>query len=308
MSAVLLAACGLTAMFLGYGVYSRFIAQKIYRLDPEFETPAHTMRDDKDYLPTNKFVLWGHHFTAVAGAAPIIGPSIAVIWGWVPAFIWVVSGTIFFAGVHDFGAIWASVRNDARSIGALTRDVVGPRAQTLFMVVIFFLLLMVNAVFAVAISEAFIATPSSVIPAWSAIVVAVVIGILIYKVKTGILWPTIIGTIVLYAMIFVGARVPLSLPESFLGLARRAGALTFGRSACRRAVLAGHCRLLVVARDAGSSVEKDSGAGPQLPVVRSELSKEELGQRLGRSSVAVVGLTDVDLARGLLGTATLVSE
>ena len=218
MSAVLLGVIGLAAMFTGYRFYSKFIAEKIYKLEEDYVTPAHRLRDDVDYVPTNRFVLWGHHFTAVAGAAPIIGPSIAIIWGWVPAFLWVVIGTIFFAGVHDFGAIWASVRNDARSVGALTKDAVGARAQTLFMVVIFFLLLMVNAVFAVAISDALIATPSSVIPAWSAIVVAVIIGVLIYKMKVHFLWPTIIGTIVLYAMIWVGDRIPLALPDSLFGL------------------------------------------------------------------------------------------
>ena len=219
MSATLLAALGLSALFLGYRFYSRFIAEEIYKLDPDFVTPAHTKRDDIDYIPTNRFVLWGHHFTAVAGAAPIIGPSIAVIWGWLPAVIWVVVGTVFFAGVHDFGAIWASVRNDARSIGALTRDAVGARAQHLFMVVIFFLLLMVNAVFAVAISDALIVAPSAVIPAWSAIAVALVIGVLIYKVHTSIVWPTIGGTVILYAMIFVGDSIPVSLPDTLFGLA-----------------------------------------------------------------------------------------
>ena len=113
MNAVVLAAIGLIAVFSGYRFYSKFVAEKIYQLDPDFSTPAHTMRDDIDYVPTNRVVLWGHHFTAVAGAAPIIGPSIAVVWGWLPAFLWVVIGTMFFAGVHDFGAIWASVRNKA---------------------------------------------------------------------------------------------------------------------------------------------------------------------------------------------------
>ena len=187
MSAIVLAAIGLGTMFLGYRFYSKFIAEKIYRLDPDFETPSHTMRDDVDYVPTHRVVLWGHHFTAVAGAAPIIGPAIAVIWGWLPAFLWVVIGTTFFAGVHDFGAIWASVRNRARSIGALTGDVVGLRARNLFMVVIFLLLLMVNAVFAVAISDALVATPASVIPAWTAIAVALVIGVLIYRLHVPIL-------------------------------------------------------------------------------------------------------------------------
>ena len=218
MSAIIPALIGMIAIALGYFFYSKFIAEKIYQLDPNFETPAHTMRDDVDFIPTNKFVLLGHHFTSVAGAAPIIGPAIAVIWGWLPAFIWVIGGTVFFAGVHDFGAIWASVRNQGRSIGSLTGDVVSVRARTLFMIVIFFLLMMVNAVFAVAISNAFVDTPSSVIPAWTAIAVAVVIGVLIYKVKVPILWPTIIGTIILYAVIWVGDAVPVALPETFMGL------------------------------------------------------------------------------------------
>ena len=119
MNATILAVIGLGAIFAGYRFYSKFIAEKIYQLDPNFETPAHAQRDDVDYLPTNRVVLWGHHFTAVAGAAPIIGPGIAVIWGWLPAFLWVIFGTMFFAGVHDFGAVWASVRNRAKSVGVV---------------------------------------------------------------------------------------------------------------------------------------------------------------------------------------------
>ena len=219
MSAIIPAVIGLISLALGYRFYSKFVAEKIYQLDPAFETPSHALRDDVDYLPTNKVVLWGHHFTSVAGAAPIIGPAIAVIWGWLPAFLWVVLGTMFFAGVHDFGAIWASVRNRGTSLGSLTGEVVGPRARTLFMIVIFLLLLMVNAVFAVAISNAFVATPSSVIPVWSAIAVAVVIGVLIYRLKKAILWPTIIGTVILYSVIWVGDTYPISLPDTMFGLA-----------------------------------------------------------------------------------------
>ena len=215
----MLAVIGLSCLYLGYRFYSKFIAEKIYRLDPNFRTPAHAMRDDIDYIPTNRIVLWGHHFTAVAGAAPIIGPGIAVIWGWLPAFLWVVIGTMFFAGVHDFGAIWASIRNQARSVGSLTGDVVSHRARTLFMIVIFLLLLMVNAVFAVAISNEFQATPSSVIPAWSAVAVAVVIGVLIYRIGVPITWPTIAGTVILYAVIYLGELVPVTLPEQVIGLA-----------------------------------------------------------------------------------------
>ena len=218
MSAIIPAVIGMALMSLGYFLYSKFIAERIYQLDPDFETPSHALRDDIDFLPTNRLVLWGHHFTAVAGAAPIIGPAIAVIWGWLPAFIWVVCGTMFFAGVHDFGAIWASVRNRGISVGSLTGDVVSRRARTLFMIVIFLLLLMVNAVFGVAISNALVATPSAVIPAWSAIGVAVVIGVLIYRMGVPILWPTVIGTIILYAVIYLGELVPVELPQSLMGL------------------------------------------------------------------------------------------
>ncbi|HLS17766.1 MAG TPA: carbon starvation protein A [Paenalcaligenes sp.] len=218
MSAIFLVVVGLGAMALGYIFYSRFIAQKIYQLDDSRPTPAHEFEDGVDFVPTNKYVLWGHHFTSVAGAAPIVGPAIAVIWGWLPAFLWVVLGTIFFAGIHDFGAVWASVRNQAKSIGALTGDVVGHRARTIFMIVIFLVLLMVNAVFGVVIAGLLINNPSSVVPVWGAIVVALIIGQLIYKTKANLPLVSLLGVVVLYALIWIGPEVPLSLPDSVAGL------------------------------------------------------------------------------------------
>ena len=221
MSAVTMLLFGLGMMAAGYFFYSKFIAERIYRLDPDFRTPAHEFRDGVDYVPTNKVVLWGHHFTSVAGAAPIVGPAIAVIWGWGPAFAWVILGTIFFAGVHDFGALWASIRNKGKSIGTLTGTVIGARARNLFLVVIFLLLLMVNAAFAVVIANLLVSTPTAVIPTWGAILVALVIGQLIYRYRVGLLWPSIIGVVVLYAMIWIGNSVPIVLPESVFGLGPR---------------------------------------------------------------------------------------
>ena len=212
---------GLAMLSLGYLFYSKFIAERIYRLDPDFRTPAHEFRDGVDYVPTNRFVLWGHHFTSVAGAAPIVGPAIAVIWGWAPAFVWVIFGTIFFAGVHDFGALWASVRNQGKSIGTLTGNIIGARARNLFMVVIFLLLLMVNAAFAVVIANLLVAQPTAVIPTWGAILVALIIGQLIYRYKMGLLWVSIVGVVALYSLIIVGYSFPIVLPESVLGLGPR---------------------------------------------------------------------------------------
>lgn len=205
-------------MALGYFVYGRFIAQKILALDPDFNTPSHEFNDGVDFVPTNKYVLWGHHFTSVAGAAPIVGPAIAVIWGWLPAFLWVVLGTIFFAGVHDMSAVWASVRNKGRSIGAVSGIVLNKRVRALFSIVIFLLLLMVNAVFAVVIAGMMINTPSSVVPVWGALVVAFFIGQAIYRWKLNLPIVSLIGVVALYFLIYIGPMVPLALPTEMMGL------------------------------------------------------------------------------------------
>ena len=177
MSSLLLVFVGLAMMAAGYLLYSKFLGRKVYQLSDAYKTPAHTMEDGVDFVPTNKYVLWGHHFTSVAGAAPIIGPAVAVIWGWVPAFLWVTLGTVFFAGMHDLGALWASQRHRGQSIGTLSGRYIGARGRNLFLVVIFLLLLMVNTAFAVVISNLLISTPSAVIPTWGAIVVALLIGL-----------------------------------------------------------------------------------------------------------------------------------
>lgn len=214
MQSVMIILLGIVGMAFGWFVYSRFIAVKVFRLDPDFVTPAHELRDGVDYVPTNRYVLWGHHFTSVAGAAPIVGPAIAVYWGWVPAVLWVVLGTIFFAGVHDAGTLWASNRHKGHSIGALSEAVVGKRTRSLFMVVIFLVLLMVNAVFGVVIARAFIGTPSSVFPAWAAIAVALLVGQLIRR-QFNLWLVSAVGVILLYASVWAGSIVPLELPGFF---------------------------------------------------------------------------------------------
>ncbi len=221
MQSVVIVVLGIAGMALGWFVYAKFIANKIYQLDPDFVTPAHEFNDGVDFVPTNKYVLWGHHFTSVAGAAPIVGPAIAVYWGWVPAVLWVTIGTIFFAGVHDFGAIWASARNKGKSIGALSEDVIGKRTRALFMIVIFLVLLMVNAVFGVIIAGLFVGTPGAVFPAWSAIAVALVIGQLIHR-KFNLTVLSVVGVAALYAAVYVGSEVPLMLPDQMFGLGANA--------------------------------------------------------------------------------------
>jgi carbon starvation protein len=197
--------------FLGYRYYSSYLAKKVYALDPAFVTPAHQFNDGVDFVPTNKHVLFGHHFTSVAGAAPIVGPAIAVFWGWGPALAWIVLGTIFAAGAHDFGALAVSVRHKAKSIGTLAGEVINGRSRFLFLAIIFFLLTLVNAVFAVVIGNLFVANPGAVIPIVLEIPLAIGIGQYIYKTKSSALLPSIVGVIVLYALILVGNAYPISL-------------------------------------------------------------------------------------------------
>lgn len=218
MSAITLLLIGVVAFVVGFFIYSKFVASKIFELDDKNKTPAHTLKDDVDYIPTNKFVLWGHHFTAVAGAAPIVGPAIAVQWGYLSAFLWVVLGTVFFAGVHDMGALWASVRNQGKSIGNVCQRFVGSKVGQLFMVVIFLVLLMVNAAFGVIIAKESIEYPTTIIPAWGAIAIALIMGQAIYRFKMNLAIVTVVAVTLLYVLVPVGVAFPVNLPDSVGGL------------------------------------------------------------------------------------------
>ena len=211
MPAIVIAAVVGVLFFLGYRYYSRYLADRVYGLDPAFVTPAHRYADGVDFVPTNKHVVFGHHFTSVAGAAPIVGPAIAVFWGWGPALIWIVLGTIFAAGVHDFGSLAVSLRHRARNIGTIAQDVISTRARTLFLLIIFFLLTLVNAVFAVVIGNLFISFPGAVIPIVVEIPIAIFIGQHIYRTRSAALVPSLVGVLALYLLILVGQRYPVDI-------------------------------------------------------------------------------------------------
>ena len=217
-NALLLAVVGVIIMIAGYFLYSKFLSKKVFKLNAEFKTPAHTFNDGTDYVPTNKFVLWGHHFTSVAGAAPIVGPAIAVIWGWLPAFLWVVFGTVFFAGMHDLGSLWASARNKGQSLGTLSGRYIGPRGRNLFLVVIFFLLMMVIAAFATVTSGLLVDSPTAVIPTWGALIVALFVGQAMYRWNWNLPIVTVVGVAALCVLVPIGDAVPLAFPEELMGL------------------------------------------------------------------------------------------
>src|SRR5690625_3045177 len=207
VGSIWLAIAGMVVFALGYRYYSKFVAEKIFRLDPNYVTPAHRYEDGVDFVPTNKFVLWGHHFTSVAGAAPILGPAIAVYWGWLPAFLWVILGTVFAAGVHDFGTLVLSVRHKGQSIGTMAHRLIGQRAKILFLFIILILVLMVNAVFAWVIANLFITFPSSVVPVFIQIPLAIWIGHSVFKRTQKMLIPSLIALAIMYLAAIISSKV-----------------------------------------------------------------------------------------------------
>lgn len=220
MSPAVVALCAFAAYAVGYRVYSRFLARDVFHLDFERPTPAHTQRDDVDYIPTRPSVLFGHHFASITGLAPMLGPAVAVIWGWVPAVCWVVLGAIFVGCVHDFSALVVSVRNRGMSVGEVAHDVIGPRARTLFHLVIFFGVALAMGVFVYVIARLFslelapgrAGYPQAVLPSGLLMLVAVVAGWLLHKKGVRLLWVAIVG----FALELWGIRLGLDFPT--LGL------------------------------------------------------------------------------------------
>ena len=237
MSSSIVAALSIFLFFIGYRYYSKFLAEKIYQLNPDFMTPAHEFNDGVDYVPANKFVLLGHHFTSIAGAAPIVGPAIAVYWGWLPAMLWVVFGTVFAAGVHDFGTMVLSVRNKGQSVGTLADKLVGHRAKLLFLFIILILVLMVNAVFAWVISSLFINFPASVLSIFIQIPLAVWIGFRAYKKTGGMVVPAFIVLFVMYATAIIASYVPVLQIDLVSYFGGEDTAAWFGLSATEMAFL-----------------------------------------------------------------------
>jgi carbon starvation protein len=194
---------------LFYRFYARHLGSRIFRLDPAARTPAHTMADGVDYVASKKPQLFGHHFASIAGLAPMLGPAIAVIWGWLPAMLWVVVGTVLIGAVHDFSAIVVSMRNRGLSIGNVAEDLIGKRAKSLFLILILFLICLVMGVFVGTVADLFTAAyyPESVFPTFFLMGVAFVIGWLVYKRGASVGRTTAAGFALMLASIWVTLNI-----------------------------------------------------------------------------------------------------
>ncbi|MCB2149589.1 MAG: carbon starvation protein A [Deltaproteobacteria bacterium] len=204
------------AAFVGYIVmyqlYGRYIGRKIFMLSSAAQPPSVELEDGVDYVPTKKEVIFGHHFTSIAGTGPIVGPAIAIIWGWVPALLWVFVGSVVMGAVHDFGALIISMRNQGKSISDYTAKYVNSRTRFLFFLIVFLELWIVIAVFGLVIAIIFAMYPQSVVAVWIEVPIAMVLGYLVYRKNKGVMALSLWAVAIMYAFVLLGPYMPIKMP------------------------------------------------------------------------------------------------
>ena len=224
MSALLILLVAIVLLGLGYVFYGGWLAKQ-WGVDPNRETPAHTSYDGKDFVPANPAVLMGHHFSSIAGAGPINGPILASVFGWVPVFLWCVLGGIFIGAMHDFGALFASIRHNGGSIGEVIKDSMGIKAQRLFIIFALAVLILVIASFTAVVAGTFVsvdtsaanyaANGSTAMTSILFIVIAAIFGFFVYRKNAKIGPATVIGILGIAAIVFLGQFIGLHFNRTF---------------------------------------------------------------------------------------------
>ncbi|MEO0587105.1 MAG: carbon starvation protein A [Planctomycetota bacterium] len=204
MLPLLIAILAGAAFVVAYFTYGRWLGRSVFKLDPSRPTPAHTEQDGHDYVPTKRSIVFGHHFTSIAGTGPIVGPAIAVMWGWLPALLWVVFGSIFIGAVHDFGALVVSLRNKGQTVGQIAGKVINRRVRTLFLLVLFLALTIVLAIFGLVIAAVFKQYPQTITPCLIQIPLAVAIGVWLHRKGADLKLPSLLALGIMYATVIFG--------------------------------------------------------------------------------------------------------
>ena len=218
MNAVVILLVGCAILIAGYVFYGKWLAEQ-WGVDPNRTTPAHELEDGNDYVPAKAPVLMGHHFSSIAGAGPINGPIQAAVFGWVPVMLWVLIGGIFFGAMHDFGALFASVRNKGQSIGEVIAESIGSRAKKLFLTFSYLTLILVVAAFASIVANTFKATydesgaldkvassanASTAMISILFILIAIVFGMMVYRRNASLVVSTVVGVLAIVACMAIG--------------------------------------------------------------------------------------------------------
>ena len=214
MNGALLLGLSCVLFLLAYHFYGRFI-ERVFGVDPSRPTPAHTLKDGIDYVPTHPAILFGHHFASIAGAGPIVGPVLAAQFGWGAVVLWVVFGCIFIGTVHDLAAMFLSIRHQGRSIGTVIESLMGYWGRMLFLFFCWFTLILVVAEFTRIVTETFIGTPAVATASLLFIAVAVAFGQLVYRGGMPILKASLIFVPLTFSCVYMGTLIPLDLMKLF---------------------------------------------------------------------------------------------
>ncbi|MCF7826381.1 MAG: carbon starvation protein A [Candidatus Marinimicrobia bacterium] len=212
MEAVALMLISFVGYLVAYHTYGKFLARKIFKLKIDRQVPSRELEDGVDFIPTRKGIIFGHHYTSIAGTGPIVGPAIGIIWGWIPAMIWIFFGSIFMGAVHDLGSLVLSMRNKGESLSEFAARYVNQRMRYIAFLIIFLELLIIIAIFGLIIAVIFQMFPQSVFPVWMEIPIAVTLGWLIYKRSANILISTTVAVTLMYTTVFLGHYLPFSMP------------------------------------------------------------------------------------------------
>jgi len=204
MQTLIIALGSFVFYIIAYNTYGKWLGQKIFKLKKGVRVPSIEMEDGVDFVPTKKGIVFGHHFTSIAGTGPIVGPALAVIWGWLPALLWVLFGSIFIGAVHDFGALIVSMRNKGQTVGDIAGSVISPRVRFLFLLILAMALTMVLAIFGLVIAVVFRMYPHAITPCLIQIPLAVLIGVFVHKRGMNILVPSLIALAVMYLSVVFG--------------------------------------------------------------------------------------------------------
>jgi len=210
MNSLLVILISIVCFIIAYATYGAWLAKQ-WGVDPKRKTPAHTRGDGVDYVPAKAPVLLGHHFASIAGAGPITGPIAAAIFGWVPVLLWIIIGSIFFGGVHDFGALFASVRHDGRSIGEVIEANIGKTGKKLFSAFAWLTLLLVIAAFTNIVANTFTAVPAAASASVMFMVLSILFGYFVYRKGAPLGISSVVGVIILFCCIVLGNIFPLQL-------------------------------------------------------------------------------------------------
>ncbi len=208
MNSVVVLVISLVVFYVGYRVYAGYVDKKIIKADPKRATPARMYMDGVEFMPTSKNVLFGYQFKSIAGAGPIIGPIIAIQWGWLPALLWILLGTFFIGWIHDYGSAMMAMRHDGASFGGLSHKLISPRARTILLSFVYFYLLLIVGAFGNVVVDTAIRLKAAPM-AWLFLTIAgIVAGQMIYRWRRDIILTTIVTVIIAMVGIWLGTIAP----------------------------------------------------------------------------------------------------